>query len=74
MTASGQKNMKDEYDLKSMKQRPKREFDPEAFMIPINLKIHANKAYAIRDEADRLGIPYLKLIEKVINQNTNGFS
>ena len=60
--------MKDEYDLKSMKQRPKREADPDAVMVPINLKIHANDVCAIRDEADRLGVPYLKLIESVLHQ------
>jgi predicted DNA binding CopG/RHH family protein len=60
--------MKDEYDLKSMKQRPKREADPDAVMVPINLKIHANDVCAIRDEADRLGVPYLELIESVLDQ------
>lgn len=60
--------MKDEYDLKSMKQRPKREADPDAVMVPINLKIHANDVCAIRDEADRLGVPYLELIESVLHQ------
>ena len=63
--------MKDEYDLKSMKQRPKREADPEALMIPINLKIHANDVCTIRDEADRLGIPYLKFIESILHQYAN---
>ena len=60
--------MKDEYDLKSMKQRPKREADPNAVMAPINLKIHATDICAIRDEADRLGVSYLKLIESVLHQ------
>ena len=60
--------MKDEYDLKSMKQRLKREADPDAVMVPINLKIHANDVCAIRDEADRLGVPYLELIESVLDQ------
>ena len=60
--------MKDEYDVKSMKQRPKREADPDAVMVPINLKIHANDVCAIRDEADRLGVPYLELIESVLDQ------
>ena len=60
--------MKDEYDLKSMKQSPKREADPDAVMVPINLKIHTNDVCAIRDEADRLGVPYLKLIESVLHQ------
>lgn len=64
--------MKDEYDLKSMKQRPKREADPDAVMVPINLKIHANDICAIRDEADRLGVSYLKLIESVLHQYASG--
>ena len=63
--------MKDEYDLKSMKQRPKREADPDAVMASINLKIHANDICAIRDEADRLGTPYLKLIESILHQYAN---
>ena len=62
--------MKDEYDLKSMKQRPKREADPDAVMVPINLKIHANDVCAIRDEADRLGVLYLELIESVLHRDT----
>jgi hypothetical protein len=44
--------MKDEYDFSKAKR-----VDPDALMISLNLKIHANDICAIRDEADRLGIP-----------------
>jgi predicted DNA binding CopG/RHH family protein len=63
--------MKDEYDLSKMKRRYPVKVDPDALTIPINLRIHASNVCAIRDEADRLGVPYLELIEKVINQYAN---
>ena len=33
--------MKEEYDLKSMKQRPKREADPEALKMSVHLRLDA---------------------------------
>ena len=63
--------MKDEYDLSKMKRRHPVKVDPDAVMIPINLKIHANDICTIRDEADKLGIPYLKLIESILYQYAN---
>ena len=42
--------------------------DPNAGWIPINLRIYATEICTIRDEADRLGIPYLTLMENIINQ------
>lgn len=63
--------MKDEYDLSKMKRRHPVKVDPDAVMISINLKIHANDVCTIRDEADRLGTPYLKLIESILHQYAN---
>ena len=63
--------MKDEYDLSKFKRIIPSRIDPDAAMIEINLKIHANVICAIRDEADRLGIPHLKLIESILHQYAN---
>jgi predicted DNA binding CopG/RHH family protein len=63
--------MKDEYDLSKMKRRHPVKVDPDAVMIPINIRIHANDVCAIRDEADRLGVPYLNLIENILHQYAN---
>jgi len=60
--------MEDEYDFSKMKRRYPARVDPDALTIPINLRIHANDVCIIRDEADRLGIPYLTLMENNINQ------
>ena len=50
--------MKDEYEFSKAKRVDPSRVDPDAVMIPVNLKIHANDLCLIRDEADRLGIPY----------------
>jgi predicted DNA binding CopG/RHH family protein len=63
--------MKDEYDLSKFKRINPSRVDPDAVMIPINIRIHANDVCAIRDEADRLGVLYLKLIESVLHQYAN---
>lgn len=60
--------MSDEYDLSKFKRVDPKRIDPDAGIIPINLRIYATEVCAIRDEADRLGVPYLKLIENVVNQ------
>jgi len=66
--------MKDEYDLSKFKRVIPSRVDPDAVMISINLKIHANDVCAIRDEADRLSVPYLKLIESILHQYANDIS
>ena len=63
--------MKDEYDFSKAKRVDPSRVDPDAVMIPINLKIHAKDVCTIRDEADKLGIPYLKLIESILHQYAN---
>ena len=60
--------MKDEYDFSKGKRVDPSMVDPNAGWIPINLRIYATEICTIRDEADRLGVPYLELIESVLHQ------
>ncbi|MBP7845790.1 MAG: hypothetical protein KA116_13365 [Proteobacteria bacterium] len=60
--------MKDEYDFSKGKRVDPSRVDPNAGWIPINLRIYATEICAMRDEADRLGISYLTLMENIINQ------
>ncbi len=60
--------MKDEYDFSKGKRVDPSMVDPNAGWIPINLRIYATEICTIRDEADRLGVSYLKLIESVLHQ------
>jgi len=64
--------MKNEYDLKSMKQRPKREADPEALKISVHLRLDAIIVSDLKEKAERMGLPYQTLINSVLKQYLNG--
>jgi len=65
--------MKDEYDLKNMKRRPgKVKVDPEANKMPISLRLDTSDISLLRDEADRLGIPYQTLISSILHRFVTG--
>ncbi len=64
--------MKNEYDLKSMKQRPKREADPEALKLSVHLRLDAIVVADIKEKAEKLGLPYQTLINSVLKQYLNG--
>lgn len=64
--------MKDEYDLKSMKQRPKREADPEALKMSVHLRLDAIIVSDIKEKAEKMGLPYQTLINSVLKQYLNG--
>lgn len=64
--------MKNEYDLKSMKQRPKREADPEALKLSVHLRLDAIIVSDIKEKAERMGLPYQTLINSVLKQYLNG--
>jgi predicted DNA binding CopG/RHH family protein len=65
--------MKDEYDLDKMKLRPgKVKVDPEANKIAISVRFGTSDISLVRDEADRLGIPYQTLISSILHRFVTG--
>jgi predicted DNA binding CopG/RHH family protein len=64
--------MKDEYDFSKAKSVDPKRIDPDAIKIPTSLRLDANDVSKIRDEADRLGIPYQTLIGSIIHRYVNG--
>jgi predicted DNA binding CopG/RHH family protein len=64
--------MKDEYDFSKAKRVDPKRIDPDAIKIPTSLRLDANDVSKIRDEADRLGIPYQTLIGSIIHRYVNG--
>lgn len=66
--------MKDDYDIKKMKLRPGkvRVLTEEEVKIPISLRISPSDISLLRDEADRLGIPYQTLISSIIHRFVTG--
>ena len=65
--------MKKSYDLKELKKRPgKVKVDPESVRIMISLKIDANNLADIKNEAERLGMPYQTLINSILHRYTSG--
>ena len=66
--------MKDEYNLDKMKRRPGkvRVLTEEEVKIPISLRISPSDISLLRDEADRLGIPYQTLISSIIHRFVTG--
>ena len=65
--------MKKEYDLKSLKRRPgKVKVVPEAAKIAINIRLDAILVSDLRDEAERMGIPYQTLINSVLHRFVTG--
>lgn len=66
--------MKDEYDLKNMKRREGKVkvLSEEEVKIPISLRLSPSDVSLLRDEADRLGIPYQTLISSIIHRFVTG--
>ncbi len=64
--------MKKEYDLKKLKKRSKVKVDKSAGKIPINIRIDGSILLALKDEAQRLGLPYQTLISSVLHQYVSG--
>jgi predicted DNA binding CopG/RHH family protein len=61
-----------ELDLSKFKRVDPKRVDPEATKIPLSLRLDATDLVAVRDEADRLGIPYQTLIGSIIHRYING--
>lgn len=65
--------MKKEYDLKSMKRRPgKTKVYPEAAKVAINIRLDAIVVNDLKDEAERMGIPYQTLINSILHRFATG--
>ncbi len=65
--------MKDNYKLKDLKRRPgKVKVYPEAGKTPISIRFDTYDISALRDEADRLGIPYQTLICSIVHRYITG--
>ena len=66
--------MKDEYDVKNMKRRPGkvRVLTEEEIKIPVSLRLGPTDLALLKDEADRLGIPYQTLIGSIIHRFVTG--
>ncbi|HMN69516.1 MAG TPA: CopG family antitoxin [Bdellovibrionales bacterium] len=65
--------MKKEYDLRSMKRRPgKTKTYPEAAKIAINIRLDAILVSDLKDEAERMGIPYQTLINSILHRFATG--
>lgn len=65
--------MRKNYDLKILKKKPgKPKVDPEATRTMISLKIDANNLAEIKNEAERLGMPYQTLMNSILHRYIHG--
>lgn len=68
-----EKLMKKEYDLKKLKKRPgKAKVHPEASKIAVHIRLDASVVAELKDEAERMGLPYQTLINSVLHRFVNG--
>jgi len=54
-----------------MKRRPLKTY-PEASKVAVNIRLDAKVIIGIKDEADRLGIPYQTLINSILHRFVAG--
>ncbi|MGE0529438.1 MAG: BrnA antitoxin family protein [Bdellovibrionales bacterium] len=65
--------MKKEYDLKNMKRKPgKAKVYPEAAKIAVNIRLDAMVVSDLKDEAERMGMPYQTLINSILHRFVTG--
>ncbi len=65
--------MKDEYDLSKLKKREKiSKSDKNAAKVPISLRLDGSILAELRDEAERLGLPYQTFISSILFQYAHG--
>jgi predicted DNA binding CopG/RHH family protein len=65
--------MKKEYDLSKLTRRNgKIKVDKDASKIPISIRIDGGVLALLREEADRIGIPYQTLISSVLFRYSTG--
>lgn len=64
--------MKKEYELKNLKKRKtKIKVDKDAAKVPISLRVDGSILSELKDEAQRLGLPYQTFISSILYQYTN---
>lgn len=61
-----------ELDLSKFKRVDPKRVDPNASKIPVSLRMDVEDLVAVRDEADRLGIPYQTLIGSIVHRYMTG--
>jgi predicted DNA binding CopG/RHH family protein len=66
------KTKNEELDLSKFKRVDPKRVDPDAAKIPVSLRMDAADLVAVRDEADRLGIPYQTLIGSIVHRFVSG--
>ena len=65
--------MKKEYELKSLKKRPRKiQSDAKALKTPISLRIDSSTLADLKTEAHRQGTPYQTLIGSILYRYVNG--
>lgn len=65
--------MKREYDLSKLKKRSGRvKSDPGAAKVPISIRLDGGELARIREEADRMGLPYQTLIGSILHRYVTG--
>jgi len=61
--------MRKQYELKSLKKRESKiKSDESATKVPISLRVDGSDLADIREEAERLGMPYQTLIASILHQ------
>lgn len=66
------KTKNEELDLSKFKRVDPKRVDSDAAKIPVSLRMDAADLVAVRDEADRLGIPYQTLIGSIVHRYMTG--
>ena len=65
--------MKKEYELSKLKRREKKvKSDKNAAKVPISLRLDGSVLAKLRDEAERLGLPYQTFISSILYQYVHG--
>ena len=65
--------MKKEYDFSKMKKRPgKALVVPDAGKLPVSLRLDYRIISKLKDEAERMGLPYQTLINSILHMYSEG--
>ena len=64
--------MKKEYNLKKMKKRTPAKTYPEASKVAVNIRLDAITVDEIKNEAERMGLPYQTLINSILHRFVTG--
>lgn len=65
--------MKKEYDLKKLKKRPGRtKVYADAAKVAVHVRLDAHVVVGLKDEAERMGMPYQTLLNSVLHRFVTG--